>query len=511
MTLASSGPALHLHAITKRFGDFAALDGVNMSVLPGSIHAVLGENGAGKTTLMNVIYGLYQPDAGTISLHGKPVTVPNPKAARDLGIGMIHQHLMLVDSLTVVENVILGLDPWAPTLSLKRHRERIRALSDEFAFDIDPDVEIWRLPMGMRQRVEIIKALYNDADILILDEPTSVLAPSEIGFLLGGLERLRAAGKTVLFITHKLDEVLSVGDRITVMRQGKVSAETAVADTTARDIARMMVGREVLFQFDKTRTEPGAVRLETRNLSATDNRGIRALKHVSIQVRAGEIVGVAGVDGNGQAELAEAICGLRQPDAGEVLLNGVVANTMSVAERRHDARLSFVPEDRHGVGLVLDFSVAENAGLRDYARPPFAWNGILQRKARRQTAKRWVDKYDVRLRSVDQAIRFLSGGNQQKLVFAREVECDPDILVVMQPCKGLDVGAIQAVQDTVLAQRAAGKAILYISTELDHLLDVCDRVAVMCAGRVTGVLDAADATPERIGLLMTGSTEELTA
>ena len=304
---------LQLKSITKLFGDFKALDGVDMRVRPASIHAILGENGAGKTTLMNILYGLYQPDGGAITLRGKEVSVPSPREALDMGIGMIHQHFMLVDTLSVVENVVLGLPDLGMTLSLKEHQDRIAKLSEEFGFEVDPRKEIWRLPMGMRQRVEIIKALYRDVDILILDEPTSVLAPTEIDAFLQGLERLRAAGKTVIFITHKLEEVLAVGDRITVLRHGRVTAETEVAKTDATEMARMMVGRDVVFDIKKPETEFGEILLDARDLNATDNRGLHALRDVSLQIRAGEILGVAGVDGNGQAELAEVLTGLRKP------------------------------------------------------------------------------------------------------------------------------------------------------------------------------------------------------
>ena len=415
---------LQLKSITKLFGDFKALDGVDMRVRPASIHAILGENGAGKTTLMNILYGLYQPDGGAITLRGKEVSVPSPREALDMGIGMIHQHFMLVDTLSVVENVVLGLPDLGMTLSLKEHQDRIAQLSKEFGFEVDPRKEIWRLPMGMRQRVEIIKALYRDVDILILDEPTSVLAPTEIDAFLQGLERLRSAGKTVIFITHKLEEVLAVGDRITVLRHGRVTAETEVAKTDATEMARMMVGRDVVFDIKKPETEFGEILLDARDLNATDNRGLHALRDVSLQIRAGEILGVAGVDGNGQAELAEVLTGLRKADSGKVSVEGRDITDMSVFDRRHKVGLSYVPEDRHSTGLVLDFSVAANAMLRDFTCAPFSKNGVVRSKKVEEIATDWVERYDVRLQSIHQQIRYLSGGNQQKLVFAREVECD---------------------------------------------------------------------------------------
>jgi len=501
--------ALKLEKIGKLFGDFKALDEVDLNVAEGSIHAILGENGAGKTTLMNILYGLYQPDSGSIKLHGVETVVPSPRKAMEMGIGMIHQHFMLVDSLTVVENIILGLSDQGIQLSLDEHAAKIAHLSDEFGFDIDPHVEIWKLPIGMRQRVEILKVLYRDAEIIILDEPTSVLAPNEIENFLDGLKRLRTAGKTVIFITHKLEEVSEVGDRITVLRHGKVTAETDVANTTAGEMARMMVGRDVVLEaMEKADTPPGEVVISARELRALSNRGIEALKGVSFELRAGEILGVAGVDGNGQAELAEVLTGIRSLESGSLKIHDEDMSGVTVYDRRHNMNISFVPEDRHETGLVLDFPVSKNAILRDFTVPPYSRNGILQKGKIDEIASDWVERYDVRIRSLDQHVRFLSGGNQQKLIFAREVECDPSVLIVMQPCKGLDVGAIEAVQRTVLEQRAKGKAILYISTELEHILAVCDRIAVMCAGEITGVLQPEEATSERIGTLMGGISEE---
>ncbi len=500
--------ALRLEGIAKLFGEFRALDGVDMEIRRGTIHAILGENGAGKTTLMNVLFGLYQPDEGSIYLDGKVVHIPTPRAAMDMGIGMIHQHFMLVDSLTVSENVALGLPGQGMTLKLDAIEKKLRVLSEEYQFEIDPRQEIWKLPIGMRQRVEILKVLFQDADIIILDEPTSVLAPNEIASFLDGMSRLREAGKTVIFITHKLDEVEAIADRVTIMRDGKVSAEVNVADSNAQEMARLMVGREMLFEkMDKGDSAFGDVIFKTEGLRAKNHRGIEALKGVSIEIRAGEVLGIAGVDGNGQAELAEVITGLLPPEAGRVIVDGHDITNESVYARRHVHRLSFVPEDRHHTGLVLDFSIARNAMLRDFRTRPFSRWGILNATRMRAIARDWVERYDVRMRTVDQIVRFLSGGNQQKLIFAREVECDPRVLVVMQPCKGLDVGAIEAVQRTVLAERAAGKAILYISTEFEHIMTVADRIAVMCGGEVTGVLTPDEVTDERVGALMGGVRE----
>lgn len=500
---------LQLEKITKLFGAFKALDQVDLNVVDGSVHAVLGENGAGKTTLMNILYGLYQPDGGRIILKGKETRVASPRRAMELGIGMIHQHFMLVDSLTVVENVALGLSGQGINLTLKAIAEKLSHLSDEFGFDIDPHTEIWKLPIGMRQRVEILKVLYRDADLIILDEPTSVLAPSEIGRFLDGLGRLRDAGKTIIFITHKLEEVEQICDRVTIMQHGKATAEAEIGATDARKMARLMVGRDMIFdEIERTDIKAGDIVLSASGLRAHDDRGLEALKGVSFDIRAGEILGVAGVDGNGQAELAEVLTGLRTADQGAVKVDGKDITSMSVHDRRHRIGMSFVPEDRQGTGLVLDVPVTDNAMLRDFKVLPFSRHGVLRRQTARQTAEDWVERYDVRLQSVDQHVRFLSGGNQQKLIFAREVECDPKVIIVMQPCKGLDVGAIEAVQKTILEQRAKGKAILYISTELEHILAVCDRMAVMCAGKITGIVTPKETTSERIGALMGGLSDE---
>ena len=499
---------LRLEKITKTFGDFKALDGIDLTVPQGTVHAILGENGAGKTTLMNILYGLYQPDGGRILLDGAPQKIGSPRRAMDLGIGMIHQHLMLVETLTVVENVVLGLSGQGMRLSLDEHARKLSALADSFGFDIDPHQAVWKLPMGMRQRVEILKVLYRDARIIILDEPTSVLAPNEVDGFLEGLRLLRAAGKTIIFISHKLDEVAAVADWVTVLRRGAVSANLPVAGTPPAEMARMMVGRDVvLTTLEKSPMTSDAVLVSVRDLKARDNRGTEALKGVSFDIHAGEILGVAGVDGNGQAELAEALTGLRPVEAGTVKLAGEDITTAGVYERRHRLGISFVPEDRHGTGLVLDLPVYQNAMIRDFREEPFSSGGLLKADSAKAVTEDWVRRYDVRLQSVDQAIRFLSGGNQQKLIFAREVECRPRLLVIMQPCKGLDVGAIEAVHRTVLAERERGTAILYISTELEHILSVCDRVAVMCAGRITGIIAPEEATPDRVGALLGGLAE----
>ena len=503
-------PYITIDRVTKSFGTFKALDLVSIGIQKGAIHAILGENGAGKSTLMNILYGLYQPDEGEIRINDTPLNLNSPRDAIASGIGMIHQHFMLVESLTVMENVIMGLVRGARTIDIAFHEKRIREMSASFGFDLDPTAPIWTLPMGLRQRVEIIMALYRNAEILILDEPTSVLAPGEINSFISGIRKLRDAGHTILFITHKLEEVMQVADFVTVMRHGKVVHETEAASTNTRELARWMVGRDVVFELknkelsqQEVSTEAADV-LTVEGLVAVNDRGIRALDDVSFTVRAGEILGVSGVDGNGQKELAEAIAGLRPILAGRIVVDNRDVASLDVKARISDAGIAFVPEDRQSQGLVLDYPVAFNMVLRSYDRPPASRRGVLDFGAIRKLGGDLARKYDVRLRSVDQLARFLSGGNQQKIILAREIEAKPRVLVVMQACKGLDVGAIEFVQNTILELKAKGVAVLYVSTELEHVLDVSDRIAVMFRGRITGLLDRKNATTQRIGELMAG-------
>jgi general nucleoside transport system ATP-binding protein len=495
--------------VTKTFGTLRANDGVTMHVRNASVHAVLGQNGAGKSTLMNILYGLYRPDSGQILVRGRPVVIDSPRTALRLGIGMVHQHFTLVGTLTVVENVVLGRAERWHSLDLAVHARRLLALSESFGFEIDPHQPIWRLPIGMQQRVEILKLLYHNADILIFDEPTSVLTPKEVGPFLDVLGRLRASGKTILFITHKLEEVLAAADRVTVMRQGKTLAEIETATTTRRHLARLMVDRDIVFDIGRPTANPGPVILDVEGIRATNDRCLLALDGLSLQVRAGEILGIAGVDGNGQSELAQVIAGLRMVQAGRIKIGAADVTRAPAAVRRRRHGLGYVPEDRHQVGLVLDHTVAENLVLRAFAERPFTRYGFLHATAIRSNADRLVDQYGVSLQSVDQPVRYLSGGNQQKIILARELEARPKVLVVSQPTKGLDVGAIEYVQNALLRERARGAAILYISTELEHLLAVSDRVAVVFQGRITGTLLAADATAERLGLLMSGAREAM--
>ena len=490
--------------VTKTFGDLHANDAVSLNVERGSIHAILGENGAGKTTLMNILYGLYQPDEGRLLVDGCEVKINNPKEALRQGIGMVHQHFMLVGTLSVTENVILGMKQNGFYLDLKRHAGRLTELSDSFGFEIDPNEVVWKLPMGMQQRVEILKLLYHNADILIFDEPTSVLTPGETGPFFDVLRRLTQAKKTILFITHKLEEVMAIADRVTVMRNGQVTAEVETSKTDQQELARLMVGRDIVFDIEYREFEAGPNMLEIKGGCTHSDRGLPALDDISLSVRCGEILGIAGVDGNGQAELAEVIAGLRPLEAGQITIAGQDIGEASVAERKHRLGIGYVPEDRQRVGLVLAHSVAMNLMLRSYNSLPYARHKFLNFSAIRTNAERLVERYDVRLQSTDQETRYLSGGNQQKVILAREIEGGPRVLIVSQPTKGLDVGATEFVQNTLLDQRENGVAILYISTELENLLAVSDRIAVIFKGRITGVLDTSEATAERLGMLMAG-------
>ena len=502
---------LSLQGVCKRFGEFKALDEVTLAARGGSVLAVLGENGAGKTTLMNVLYGLYRPDAGRIRVDGRIVELASPRDAIAHGIGMIHQHFHLAGALSVAENILVGLERGARPLSLAQHEARIASMCAGYGFDIDVRAPVWKLPMGMRQRTEIAKALYRNARILVLDEPTSVLAPTEVQSLLESLRTLKAAGTTILFVTHKLEEVFALADDVVVMRHGKVVAARAAADTTARELSQLMVGREIAPVSAPRAAAVGEVALRVSGLRARNDRGVRALHDVGLQLRRGEVLGVTGVDGNGQKELAEVLAGLRPAESGSIELAGEEIAHASIRERVHRHRIGFVPEDRHASGLVLKHPVWKNFFLRNFYRAPQARRGLMDRARMKREAQRLARQYDCRLRGIEQPAAQLSGGNQQKIILAREIEAGPQLLVVMQPTKGLDLGAIEFVQRKLLEQRDAGVAVLYISTELEQVLEVADRVAVMCAGRITGVLPRGEATPERIGLLMSGVDEEAAA
>lgn len=492
-----------LRNITKSFGAFCANDGVNLTIREGSIHAILGENGAGKSTLMNIIYGLYKPDAGEILLRGERVEIDNPRQALKFGIGMVHQHFKLVDDMTVTENIILGLS-LTGRLHLKSHSAAIHKLARGLGFEIETGKKIWELPVGMQQRVEILKLLYRNADLLILDEPTSILAPTEVEPFFDLLRSLKEKGQTIIIITHKLAEVMAIADRVTVLWKGRVSSELEIADATPGRLAKLMVTEHVDMSATYGQTQPGDVWLEVEKLVICNEHGVNAVDGLDLQVRSGEILGIAGVDGNGQQELAEGIAGLRKVDAGEVRIKGRNVRGHDVGRRKHDFKLGFVPEDRQKTALDLDNSIAFNLVLRNYGRKPYSKCGWIDFNTIDRHALHLSKKYDIRMRGIDQRARDLSGGNQQKIILAREIEDEPDVLVVSQPTKGLDIGAAAFVHRTIAEQRARGKAILYISTEFEELFKIADRIAVISKGRIVGTVNPQEANLEQIGLLLAG-------
>ncbi len=501
---------LELRGITKRFGSLVANDQIDLVVQPGEIRALLGENGAGKTTLMNVLYGLMQPDEGEILLDDKPVTIHSPRDAIRAKVGMVHQHFMLVPVFTVAENVTLGSEPvyrgplGLPSLGLldrRKARRDVLALSERYGLRVDPDALVEELPVGVQQRVEIIKALLRDAQVLVLDEPTAVLTPGEIDDLFRIMRELREGGRTIIFISHKLKEVQAIADNITVIRRGKVVGERPPTTTTA-ELASLMVGRSVQLRVSKEPAKPGGVVLDVQDLNVEGERGEQSVRGVSFQVRAGEILGVAGVQGNGQTELCEALMGLR-PSTGSVRLDGTDLSHAPTRARLH-AGIGYVPEDRSEDGLVADFSVADNLILDVYDQPPYASGIALNLDAIRESAARRVEEYDVRTTSVETPAGTLSGGNQQKVVVAREMGRDVKLMVVSQPTRGLDVGSIEFVHKRLVAQRDEGAAVLIVSSELDEIYALADRIAVMYEGRI--VAFCPPTIPEQdLGLLMAGS------
>ena len=492
--------------ITKTFDGFVANDRVSLHIASGTIHGLLGENGAGKSTLMNILFGLYRPDSGEIQIDGRKVDIRNPRAALDNGIGMVHQHIVLVPTLTVTENILLVLQQSGLLMDTASITEKIRQLSEDFGFDIEPEEVIWKLPIGMQQRVEILKLLLLDVDVLIFDEPTSVLTHQEVQSFLEFMRRLREAGKTIVLITHKLEEILAISDAVSVMRQGRVVAECVTADTDADSLAREMIGEDPRSQpLQRDEITSQEVVLELVDVTTRNDKDTRTLDNVSFSLKGGRILGVAGVDGNGQSELAQVIAGLLKPVNGKVVVNGSDVTGHSAAARHRDCGIAYVPEDRGRVGLVMDHTVEENLILRSHPYWPFSNKGFLRFGANRRHALKKIKQFDIRLRSEKQIVRNLSGGNQQKIILARELNGDPKIIVVAQPTKGLDVGAIEFVQQKLIDQRNQGAAILYISTELEHLFEVADDIAVMFQGRIVGILSLQDATVERLGLMMSGA------
>jgi len=500
---------LELRGITKRFPGVVANQDVDLVVQPGEIHALLGENGAGKSTLMNVLYGLYRPDEGEILLDDRPVTFDGPGDAIDAGIGMVHQHFMLVPVFTVTENVMLGVETTrGPVGQLDRGsaRDRILEISQRHGLHIDPDATVEDLPVGVRQRVEIIKTLYRQSNVLILDEPSAVLTPQETDELFEVMRSLVAGGTSIVFITHKLNEVLEVADRITVLRRGTVAGTTTPAETSLEELAAMMVGRDVQLVVDRPPAKPGEPVLEVRDLVVRDERGHNAVNHLDLAVRAGEILAIAGVQGNGQSELVEAITGLREPDAGDVLLAGrPLADTPRGV---FEDGVAHVPEDRMEDGLIGEFTVADNLVLNSYWQPPFAKGLRLDGDAIVSNAETLVDEYDIRTPSIFNPVGNLSGGNQQKVIAAREFSRPIKLIVAAQPTRGLDVGSIEYIHRRIVAKRDEGAAVLIVSSELDEVTALGDRIAVMFRGRIVDTLSPEEATPERLGLLMGGAHPE---
>lgn len=495
--------------IRKEFVGIVANDDITLAVRRGEIHALLGENGAGKSTLMNILFGLYQPDSGKIRVGGQEVRIANPNVANDLGIGMVHQHFQLVHNFTVTENIILGIEPNRfGVVNTQSASSRIRALSERYGLNVDPEAKIEDISVGMQQRVEILKMLYRDAAVLIFDEPTAVLTPQEITDLIGIMKNLAAEGKAIIFITHKLKEIKAAATRCTVIRRGRYIGTVDVASCSKEEMAEMMVGRQVFLKAEKAARAPGEVLLDIKDLTVLSQSKRPAVKKFSLCVHAGEIVGIAGIDGNGQAELVNAITGLGKIQAGRILLQGKDISSLTIKERI-DAGLAHVPEDRHKRGLVLDYSIEDNLVLEVYDRPPFSQKYVLKRPAIRQYAKEIMQQFDVRAAQGAVTIaRSLSGGNQQKAIIGREISLNPKVLIAVQPTRGLDVGSIEYIHRRLIAQRDAGYAVLMVSLELEEILNLSDRIAVISQGELIGLVQAAAANENDLGMMMAGIREE---
>ncbi len=503
--------AIEMLHITKRFPGIIANDDITLQLKKGEIHALLGENGAGKSTLMSVLFGLYQAEEGVIKKDGKEVQIKDPNDANDLGIGMVHQHFKLVECFSVLDNIILGVEPTSKGfLQKKEAREKVLALSKKYGLQVNPDALIEDITVGMQQRTEILKMLYRDNEILIFDEPTAVLTPQEIDELMQIMKNLAAEGKSILFISHKLAEIMAVADRCTVLRKGKYIGTVNTKDVTMEQLSAMMVGRNVNFHVEKKPANPGEVILDVQDMSvASKVHKNDAVKHVSFKVRAGEIVCIAGIDGNGQTELVYGLTGLEPLKTGHIYMNGNDITHASIRARSVDG-MSHIPEDRHKHGLVLDYSLEYNMILQRYFEPEFTDKaGFLKRKPIREYADRLIDAYDVRSgQGAITAARAMSGGNQQKAIIAREIDKNPDLLIAVQPTRGLDVGAIEFVHSQLVAQRDAGKAVLLVSLELDEVMDVPDRILVMYEGEIVGELDPKATTQEELGLYMAGAKRD---
>lgn len=495
---------IEMRDITKVFGGFVANDKINLHLRKGEIHALLGENGAGKSTLMNMLAGLLEPTSGEIAVNGQVVNLDSPSKAASLGIGMVHQHFMLVEAFTVAENIILGSELTKNgVLDIAGASKEIKALSERYGLAVDPSAKVADISVGAQQRVEILKTLYRGADILIFDEPTAVLTPSEIDELMAIMKNLVKEGKSIILITHKLDEIRAVSDRVTVIRRGKSIETVEIAGATNADLAEMMVGRSVSFKTEKQASKPKEVVLSIKDLVVNENRGVPAVKNLSLDVRAGEIVGIAGIDGNGQSELIQAITGLRKVESGSIELKG---DSIVGLHPRQITELSVghVPEDRHRDSLILEMMISENIALQTYYKEPHSKNGILNYSNITSYAKKLMEEFDVRAASELVPAAALSGGNQQKAIIAREIDRDPDLLIVSQPTRGLDVGAIEYIHKRLIEERDNGKAVLVVSFELDEILNVSDRIAVIHNGKIQGIVSPETTNKQELGVLMAG-------
>lgn len=495
--------AVEMENIVVRFPGVLANNQVNLKLKQGEIHALLGENGAGKSTLMNVLAGLYRPTSGTLKVYGEPVSFHSPKDAIARGIGMVHQHFMLAPTLTVTENILLGLNQPRFRLNLKQFDQEIMALQEQYGLRVDPRAKIWQLSVGEQQRVEILKTLYRGASILILDEPTAVLAPAEIDEFMHTMRAMVAQGKSIIFISHKLHEVTAVADRITVLRKGQVTAEgQSIEGMTREKLAQLMVGRGIVFSVYKEAQEPGEVVLSLQDVHAENDKGLPALRGVSLAVCRGEILGIAGVAGNGQSELAEVITGLR-PCTGHIAINGAeLGNRPPITAIRQG--VSHIPEDRTHVGSAPNLSITDNTIMKSYRQTPISQGWRINYTAAHDTAEKLKAAYDILAPSVDTVARKLSGGNLQKVILAREISAQPQLMIAVQPTRGLDVGAIEAIQTLLLEQRKAGTAVLLISEEMEELFALSDRIAVISEGRIMGILNADEADVNQVGMMMTG-------
>ena len=508
----SQNNIIEMVGITKAFPGVVANDNVTLNVKENEVLALLGENGAGKSTLMSILFGSYAPDKGTIKIRGKVVKIDDPNAATALGIGMVHQHFKLVHNYTVAENIVLGYEPKTKfgLLDLEKAEKQVEVLSKTYGLQVNPKSKIEDITVGMQQRVEILKVLYRKADIIIFDEPTAVLTPQEIDELMQIIRLLKEQGKTIIIITHKLKEIKAVGERCTVLRRGKVIGTVNVADVSEQDLAEMMVGRAVKFEIEKKPPEFGDVKLRIENINIKNSRGQLAVRDLSLEVRSGEILGIAGVDGNGQSELLYGITGLLPLESGKIFLNGKDISKMSIRDRI-ESGLGHIPEDRHKHGLVADFTVAENVALKNYYLSPYTKNGcVLVEEEMKKKAENLIDAFDIRAgQGAETLAGSMSGGNQQKVIVAREVDMGGDVLLIAQPTRGLDVGAIEYIRQRILEERDKGRAILLVSFELDEIMNLCDRIATISKGTIVGIFNEGEVTEREIGVMMAGSKDKV--